>query len=69
MYIHVSSEREVLPSFYWLPKLHKTPYGTRLIAVSNKCTTKELSSLLTSCFKIILIQYKEYCEGITGILE
>ena len=59
--IDVSPEQEELPSFYWLPKLHKTPYG---IAASNKRTTKELSSLLTSCFNTILIHYKEYCEGI-----
>ena len=55
---------------YWLPKLHKTPYGTSFIAASNKCTSKRLSSLLTSCFKTILIHYKQYCEGIyrrTGV--
>ena len=68
--IDVPSEHEKLPSFYWLPKLHKTPYGARFIAASNKCTTKQLSSLLTSCFKTILVHYKEYCEGIyrlTGV--
>ena len=59
-----------LPSFYWLPTLHKNPYGARFIAASNKCTTKQLSSLLTSCFKTILIHYKQYCSGIyknTGV--
>ena len=35
--IDVDSEHEYLPSFYWLPKLHKTPYGTRFIAASNVC--------------------------------
>ena len=45
--VNVKQEQERLPSFYWLPKLHKTPYGTRFIAASNKCTTKELSTLLT----------------------
>ena len=68
--IDVDSEHECLPSFYWLPKLHKIPYGTRFIAASNKCTSKRLSSLLTSCFKTILIHYKQYCEGIyrhTGV--
>ena len=34
------------PSFYWLPKLHKNPYGKRFIAASHKCTTKALSKLL-----------------------
>ena len=33
--IDVESEHECLPSFYWLPKLHNTPYGTRFIAASN----------------------------------
>ena len=68
--IDVDSEHECLPSFYWLPKLHKTPYGTSFIAASNKCTSKRLSSILTSCFKTILIHYKQYCEGIyrhTGV--
>ena len=52
--IDVCEQHERLPSFYWLPKLHKTPYGTRFIAASNRCTTKQLSALLTSCFKTII---------------
>ena len=50
--------------------MHKSPYGCRFIAVSNKCTTKPLSSMLTSCFSTILTHYKEYCGGIyrhTGV--
>ena len=45
-------------------QLHKSPYGARFIAGSNKCTTKQLSSILTS--NIIT----EHCEGIyryTGV--
>ena len=53
--IFVQEQQEHLPSFYWLPKLQKNPYGARFIAASNKCTTKQLSSLLTSFFKTILI--------------
>ena len=56
--IEVQEQHEQLPSFYWLPKLHKKPYGSRFIAASNKCTTKRLSSLLTSCFKTIITHYK-----------
>ena len=41
--IDVSPEQKQLPSFYCLPKLHKTLYGTRFIVESNKCTTKKLS--------------------------
>ena len=68
--IDVCEQHERLPSFYWLPKLHKTPYGTRFIAASNRCTTKQLSALLTSCFKTIINHFKQYCNGIykhTGV--
>ena len=68
--IDVPVEMQQLPSFYWLPKMHKSPYGCRFIAASNTCTTKPLSSMLTSCFSTILTHYKEYCGGIqrqTGV--
>ena len=40
-HIDVQVQHEQLPSFYWLPKLHKQPYGSRwFIAASNTCTTK-----------------------------
>ena len=68
--IKVEKQLEDLPAFYWLPKLHKKPYGTRFIAASNKCTTKELSTLLTYCFTTITNHFKQYCEGIfrnTGV--
>ena len=42
----------------------KNPYNSRFNAASNKCTTKRLSSLLTSCFKTIITHYKQYCAGI-----
>ena len=68
--IDVCEQHERLPSFYWLPKLHKTPSGTRFIAASNRCTTKQLSALLTPCFKNIITHFKQYCNGIykhTGV--
>ena len=68
--IALHMQQEKLPSFYWLPKLHKTPYGSRFIAASNKCTTKQLSTILTSCFKTIMMHFKQYCQGIyrhTGV--
>ena len=43
--------------------------GSSLLQI-NVYTTKQLSSLLTSCFKTILIHYKQYCSGIyknTGV--
>ena len=45
--IAIPSEWQQLPSLYWLPKLHKNPYGARFIAACNTCTTKPLSRLLT----------------------
>ena len=68
--IEIPSQCKCLPAFYWLPKLHKQPYGTRFIAASHKCTTKPLSKLLTSCLKLITKHYKQYCNGIfckTGV--
>ena len=60
----VPEHYDQLASFYWLPKLHKKLYGSRFIAASNKYTTKQLSSLLTSSFKTILTHNKQYCDGI-----
>ena len=68
--VAVPTDNEKLPSFYWLPKLHKVPYGHRFIAASSACTTKPLSKLLTQCLKLVLKHYSEYCAGIekkTGI--
>ena len=45
---------------YWTPELHYTPFKHRFITGSNKCTTKDLSYLLTkllSTFKEGLIRY------------
>ena len=59
--IKVPSVMHKFPSFYWLPKLHKNPYGNRFIAASNACTTKPLSGLLTACLTLVLTHY---CRGI-----
>ena len=51
--VSVNEDQEKLPTFYWLPKLHKQPYKARFIANSSSCTTTELSKLLTSCLTTI----------------
>ena len=56
-HITVKPELRCLPSFYWLPKLHKRPYGNRFIAASYRCTTKPLSKLLTSCLNTIITHF------------
>ena len=43
-HITIKPELRCLPSFYWLPKLHKQPYGNRIIAALYRCTTKPLSN-------------------------
>ena len=45
----ISEEMCQLPCMYWLPKMHKDPFGSRFIGASNKCTTKPISALITSC--------------------
>ena len=59
-----------LPKFYWLPKVHKTPYKARFIAGSRTCTTKTLSGLLTKGLQAIKNHQNNYCNIIkqnTGI--
>jgi hypothetical protein len=56
-----------METVYWLPKFL---YSSRFIAVSNRCTTKPLSGLLTICLTTILTHFTEYCNGIyrnTGV--
>ena len=53
-----------LPTIYWLPKLHKTPYKARFIANSSSCTTTELSKLLTSCLTAVTNHVIRYCEKV-----
>ena len=36
-----------LPTFYWLPKLHKNPYKSRFISNSSHCSTTILSKHIT----------------------
>ena len=61
LHIPIAPIFERLPSFYWLPKL---PFRSRFIAATNQCTTKPLSSLLTSCPTTIMVHFNEYFEGI-----
>ena len=68
--IVVQPDCRCLPQFYWLPTIHKKPYGARFIAASKTCTTKPLSKLLTSGLKLITNHFRQYCNGIfcrTGV--
>ena len=45
--LEMSEEGKNLPYLYWTPKLRKVPFKHRFIAGSSKCTTKDLSCLVT----------------------
>ena len=58
--LEMSEEDKNLPYLYWTPKLHKVPFKHRFIAGSSKCTTKDLSCLLTKVLTTVkdgLIRY------------
>ena len=57
----VDKNHDKLPTLYWLPKLHKTPYKDNInfIANSSSCITSELSKFSTVCHTII----KTYKSG------
>ena len=60
----VKERQDRLPTMYWLPKRHKTPYKARFIANSSSCTTTELSKLLTSCLTAVKNHVIRYCEKV-----
>ena len=53
-----------LPYFQWLQKLHKTPYGSRLIGVSSSCPTTLVSKILTACLGLVRKRQQVYYEAI-----
>ena len=60
--VGITESQEKLPTFYWLPKLHKRPYKARFIANSSSCTTTCLSKVLTFCLTAIKNHWIKYCE-------
>ena len=64
--IERSEEDKRSPYLYWTPKLHKSPAKHRFIAGSSKCTTKQLSSLLTKILTVIKTGLEKYCSITTS---
>ena len=60
--IELSDDDKRLPDLYWTPKLHKSPVKHCFIAGSSKCTTKQLSSLLTKILTVIKTGVEKYCS-------
>ena len=67
--IVIKHELHCLPSFYWLPELHKQPYGSRFIVTSYKWTTKPLSKILTICLNTMAPPVKVKNLGISKIMR
>ena len=59
-------EDQNLPYLYWTPKLHKSSYKHRFIAVSSKYTTNDLSCLLTKLLCTIKDGVVRYCNTKTS---
>ena len=57
--MEVSDNDKRLPYLYWTLKLHKSSVKHHFIAGSSKCTTKQLSSLLT---KMLMTGLEKYCS-------
>ena len=62
--VKAKENQDKVPTFYWLPKLHKKTYKARFIANSSTCTTTELSKLLTSCLTTVEKLVIKYCEKV-----
>jgi hypothetical protein len=50
----------ILPNMYWLPKLHKTPIGSRFIVAAAKCSLKPLDKAVTSVLRQFYKQIENY---------
>ena len=68
--LEMSEEDKNLPYLYWTPKLHKVPFKHHFIAGSSKCTTKDLSCLLTKVLTTVkdgLIRYNNTKTSRNGV--
>ena len=69
--VKAKENQDKVPTLYWLPKLHKTPYRARYTANSSSCTTTKLSKLLISCLTAVknMLSWtvKRYMRGLVKI--
>ena len=64
--LEMSEEDQNMPYPYWTPNLHKSTYKHRFIADFSKCTTKDLSCLLTKLLSTIKDGLVRYCNTKTS---
>ena len=60
--INVKIDKCELPTFYWLPKLHKHPYKSRFISNSSHYSTTILSKHITSALTAVKDHVMKYSE-------
>ena len=60
--INAKIDKCELPTFYWLPKLHKRPYKSRFISNSSHCSTTILSKHITSALTAVKDYVMKYSE-------
>ena len=60
MKLKVEKRNEILPSMYWMPKMHKNPTGQRFIIASKFCSTKPLSKSISRVFSLIFTQIENF---------
>ena len=60
--LNVKIDKCELPTFYWLPKLHKRPYKSRFISNSSQCSTTILSKHITSALTAVKDHVMKYSE-------
>ena len=64
--LEMSKEDKNIPHLYWTPKPCKAPFKHCFIAGSSKCTTKDLSCLLTKLLSAIKDGLIRYCATKTS---
>ena len=62
----MSEEDKNFPYLYWTPKLHRIPFKHHFIAGSSKCTTKDLSCLLSKVLTTVKDLPIRYCNTKTS---
>ena len=58
--IKVSDAMKEIPLIYWIPKMHKSPVGSRFIAGSRICALKPISKAFSKALKLVLNHLKLY---------
>ena len=62
MKINIKIDKCELPTFCWLPKLHKNPYKSHFISYSSRCSTTIFSKHITSALTTVKDNVIKYSE-------